>query len=141
MMTKQRKKEKATILIVEDSRTLRRMLGQTLSKQGYETLGTESGQEALQIAAQKQPDLVLLDLILPDVEGIELLPQLRAINRNTRIIILTAYGNREAARYAMESGAFDFLTKPFDIPTLHETIKEALASSPAPGFEEISDGD
>jgi DNA-binding NtrC family response regulator len=130
-MTSHRKEKKETILIVEDDRAICEMLGKVLSKQGYCTLKAENGKQEIRMATDNRLDLVVLDLNLPDIEGIHVLKQVKTQNRSTQVIVLTGHGSRETARSAMEIGAFDFLTKPFDVHDVCDVIKEALTSLPA----------
>jgi DNA-binding response OmpR family regulator len=119
-----------TILIVEDDREVLDLLIRILSSKGYTAMKEERGSEALHIAARIRPDLVILDLNLPDCNGIEVLDRLKAIDETIQVIILTGYGSQEAVRSAMENGAFDFLTKPFEIHELCAVVREALTSGP-----------
>jgi len=119
-----------TILIVEDDREVLDLLIRILSSKGYTAMKAERGSQALHIAARIRPDLVILDLNLPDCNGIEILDQLKAIDETIQVIILTGYGSQEAVRSAMENGAFDFLTKPFEVHELCAAVREALTSGP-----------
>ena len=119
-----------TILIVEDDREVLDLLIRILSSKGFTAMKAERGSQALHIAARIRPDLVILDLNLPDCNGIEILDQLKAIDETIQVIILTGYGSQEAVRSAMENGAFDFLTKPFEVHELCAVVREALISGP-----------
>lgn len=125
-MKKNLKEQKQTILIVEDERKVLDLLIRILSSEGYRTMKAENGHEALYIASRNIPDLVILDLMLPDCNGIQVLDRLKAVNETIQVIILTAYGSKDAVRSAMEIGAFDFFTKPFDFDDLCTSIREAL---------------
>ena len=130
-MTCNCKEKRKTILIVEDDLAVCEILGKMLSKQGYCTLKAESGKQAIRMSTSSQLDLVVLDLNLPDIEGLEVLKHIKAQKQNIPVIIVTAYGSREIVRSAMEIGAFDFLTKPFDVHHICAVIKEALTSQAA----------
>lgn len=121
-------KRKQTILIVEDDKKVLDILERILSSEGYTTMKAESGIGALQIAARTKVDAVILDLNLPDRNGIQVLTRLKGMDESIQVIILTAYGSQEAVRSAMEIGAFDFLTKPFDFQELCTVVREALVS-------------
>jgi len=122
--------QKQTILIVEDDKAMLDMLKRILSRKGYVTLIAESGNKADDILSKFRPDLVVLDLKLPDCNGIQVLEQLKARDETIQVIILTGYGSKEAVRSAMEIGAFDFLTKPFEVHELCDVVQDALLSEP-----------
>jgi DNA-binding response OmpR family regulator len=107
------------------------MLLRILSSKGYITMKAESGSKAVDSAGRTRPDLVILDLKLPDCNGIQILEELKAIDRAIQVIILTGHGSQEAVRSAMEMGAFDFLTKPFEIHELCAVVREALGYRPS----------
>jgi DNA-binding NtrC family response regulator len=125
-------KQKKTILVVEDDKEVLDLLSQILSGMGYAPMKAGSGGQALRIAPRMRPDLVILDLNLPDCNGMEVLHQLKAMDEAIQVIILTGYGSREAVRRAMEIGAFDFLTKPFEVHEICSVVQEALISA-SPG--------
>ena len=114
----------AEILIVEDERAQREALAGYLRKAGYDVATAATGKEALE--GKSTPDVVLLDLRLPDMEGLDLLKKLREMNPDTEIIVITAYGTVRTAVEAMRLGAFDYLTKPVDLDELLLIIGRAL---------------
>ena len=114
----------AEILIVEDERAQREALAGYLRKAGYDVVTAATGKEAFEV--KSTPDVVLLDLRLPDMEGIDLLKKLREMNPDTEIIVITAYGTVRTAVEAMRLGAFDYLTKPVDLDELLLIIGRAL---------------
>lgn len=115
------------VLIVDDEATIRRSLARTLTGSGYSVLLADSAQSALEIAQKQDPDLVLLDVCLPDDNGLEVLTQLKEINQKTVIIAMTAYESAGDAVLAMKRGAYDYLCKPFNIESIRLLIKKALA--------------
>lgn len=117
-----------TILLVEDDREMMGVLNQVLSKEGYLVLTAETGSEAVDIMSCKGSDLVILDLSLPDCSGLDILVRIMEMYENVPVIILTGHGSREAVRRAMEAGAYDFITKPFDIDEVCTVVKETLLS-------------
>ena len=129
-MKKTLAKQKQKILIVEDDNKVLKLLLRALSSKGYITMKAENGREALRIAVKTRPELVILDLKLPDCNGIQILAELKAIDQDIQVIILTGYGSQEAVRSAMEMGAFDFLTKPFELHELCAIIRESLGYRP-----------
>jgi DNA-binding response OmpR family regulator len=126
--------QRQTILVVEDEKEELALLTQILSHKGYETLKAETGSQAVDIAGEAKPDLVILDLNLPDCNGTEVLGRLKRLDSTVQVIILTGYGSPRAVRRAMEAGAFDFLTKPFNFHGLCTVVEEALKSAPPPMF-------
>ncbi len=119
-----------TILIVEDNKETLDLIDTILSREGYATFKAENGKDAIDIASGNRIDLVLLDLNLPDYDGIEVLYQLKMVDEAIHVIILTGHGSQSAVRSAMEMGVFDFLTKPFDIHEICDVVREALFSQP-----------
>lgn len=113
------------ILLVDDDRLVLAALGQALQMAGYEVETATSGKEALALCEQLSPDLVVLDMRMPGMDGIEVARRLR---ENTRIpfIFLTAYGDEEVVERAVEAGALGYLIKPVDSPQLLAAVKTAL---------------
>ncbi len=119
-------RQKQTVLIIEDEKEILNILARLLKNEGYNVLEAENGFHAMQIAGRIKPDVALLDLKLPDYNGIRLLGELTAMDKTLQVIILTAHGTRETVRTAMELGAFNFLTKPFEFHELCQTVREAF---------------
>jgi DNA-binding NtrC family response regulator len=115
-----------SILVAEDKSAMQQMLFATLSAEGYEVDIAASGSDAISKARNKRYDLVLTDLKLPGVDGIKVLSEVKEIDPETSVIVMTAYGTVETAVEAMKVGAFDFITKPFDTDRLFLLIKRAL---------------
>ena len=114
------------ILIVDDEKNMRLILNKILSKEGYEIYQAENGKQALKEVKKSSPDLVLLDLKLPDINGIEVLEKIKQHDNSIIVIILTAYGDIKNAVEAMKLGAYDYLKKPFDNEEMILVIKKAL---------------
>ncbi len=102
------------ILVVDDERAIRQILVVLLRDQGYQVAEAESGEAALALQPSFQPALVLLDLSLPGIDGLETLRRLRALDPNVDCVIMTAHGSIRSAVEAMKTGALNYLTKPFD---------------------------
>jgi two-component system, OmpR family, KDP operon response regulator KdpE len=113
------------ILLIEDDAQIRRFLRASLVTQGYELLEAETGREGLALAASRVPDLVLLDLGLPDMEGLTVIKQLRAWS-GVPIIILSARGQERDKVANLDAGADDYLTKPFGVGELLARMRVAL---------------
>lgn len=115
------------ILIVDDNEDLRFNLSAILEDEGYNVKAVEDGENALkEVSGKTAPDLVLLDMKLPDMDGIKVLEQIKKQNDGTIILMLTAYGDVKSAVHAMKMGALDYLTKPFDNEEIVLVIKRAL---------------
>jgi len=114
------------ILIVDDEKNMRLILNKILSKEGYEIYQAENGNQALKGVKKSSPDLVLLDLKLPDINGIEVLEKIKQHDNSITVIMLTAYGDIKNAVEAMKLGAYDYLKKPFDNEEMILVIKKAL---------------
>jgi two-component system KDP operon response regulator KdpE len=113
------------ILVVEDDPQIRRVLATSLQANGYRVHGAESGRQALELAARHQPELIILDLGLPDVDGLDLIGDLRT-RATQEILVLSARGSEEVKVRALDRGADDFLTKPFGLPELLARVRVAL---------------
>lgn len=109
----------ATVLIVEDDRFLRDLIQQKLIKEGFEVVSAVDGEEALKMVVEKPPQLVLLDLILPGVDGFEVLRRLRADTNTAKlpVIVLSNLGQKEDMDRAMKLGAEDFMVKAHFTPS------------------------
>lgn len=127
---------KKTVLVVEDEKLIRWSLAQNLALWGYDPIEAGDAASAAESALRRPPDLVLLDLRLPDRNGIELLRQLRSEHPSMRVIMMTAHGSPEDALAAMHSGALRFLLKPLNMEELRGIVRDALASEdPGPRRE------
>ncbi|RMH18805.1 MAG: sigma-54-dependent Fis family transcriptional regulator [Acidobacteria bacterium] len=116
----------ANVLIVDDEERIRGILALLLRDHRHRVAEAASGEEALALAASFHPDLVLLDLNMPGLDGLETLRRLQASRPEADVIIMTAYGTIRSAVEAMRSGAFDYLTKPFDNDELLLLVDRAL---------------
>jgi len=117
---------KHKILVVDDEHLIRWSLEQNLKKQGYDVFTAGSGEDALKILREESPDLVLLDIQLPGISGIEVLEKAKEIDDETIVIMVTALGVLETAVKAMRMGAYDYINKPFNLDELSIQIKKAL---------------
>jgi two-component system KDP operon response regulator KdpE len=113
------------VLVVDDEPPIRKLLRLGLSTQGYDILDAPSGKVALELMAER-PDLVILDLGLPDIEGLELLRQIRQKNEGVPIVVLSSRGEEAAKVQALDLGADDYVTKPFGMEELLARIRAAL---------------
>ena len=118
---------KARLLIVDDDASGRRWLGKLLIKEGYEVDVAEDGREALRLLMTRAPALIITDLSMPNMNGLELLKQVRAANSAVGIIMVTAQDRVASAVAAMRAGALDYLTKPLDFDALRLSVERTLA--------------
>lgn len=119
-------KVKPVVLVVEDDLKLRRLLRNALHDEGCDVREADCGRLGLHLAAARKPDLVLLDLGLPDIDGVEILRQLRQWWRSRPLIVLSGRDAESAKVSALEMGADDYLTKPFGLPELLARVRAAL---------------
>ncbi|MDO3377473.1 sigma-54-dependent transcriptional regulator [Geoalkalibacter halelectricus] len=117
---------KHKILVVDDEHLIRWSLEQNLSKQGYEVFTAGSGEDALRLVRDESPDLMLLDIQLPGINGLEVLEKAKDLDPELIVIMITALGVLETAVKAMRMGAYDYIGKPFNLDELAITIKKAL---------------
>ncbi len=116
----------STILVVDDKDSVRKMLSQTLVEDGHEVDVAKNGHTAAEKAKNGRYDLILTDLKMPEMDGLELLAHVKKTHPETAVVMMTAYGTIEDAVTAMKQGAYDFLTKPFDPERLRVLIGRAL---------------
>jgi two-component system, OmpR family, KDP operon response regulator KdpE len=126
-----KKVEGPKILVVEDEQEIRRFLRASLVHHGYRLIESETGQNGLMQAASQQPELVILDLGLPDIDGMDVIRQIRAWSQ-IPIIVLSARGREAEKVNALDAGADDYLTKPFSVSELLARMRVALRHA-APG--------
>jgi DNA-binding response OmpR family regulator len=119
---------RGSILIVDDDLAVRVTVQELLKRAGYEAIAAESGEEALEIAATRPFDVALIDLVMPEMNGIELMGELKKVDPNLVLIMLTARGTMESAIEALRMGAYDYLTKPCDDERLKQVVDEGIAS-------------
>lgn len=119
-------KTRYRILIVDDEDNVRRMLATAFSLQGHETHCASNGRTALEHFADTPPDVVLMDIRMPEMNGIDTLKVMRAQQPRIPIILMTAYAEVETAVEALRSGAFDYVIKPFDLDELNLLIQRAM---------------
>jgi len=115
-----------TILLIDDDESLRRVTEYNLAAAGFRTLTAAGGKEGLRLFREQQPDLLITDVKLGDMNGLEVLREAKKLNPEIPVIVITAFGSIEMAVEAMKQGAFNFITKPFDRDTLRLSCSKAL---------------
>ncbi|WP_062308546.1 response regulator [Alicyclobacillus sendaiensis] len=118
------------VLVVDDQFGIRVLLHEVLQREGYEVFQASNGPSALSIVEREQPDLVLLDMKIPGMDGLEILRNLRKLGVDAKVIMMTAYGELDLIHEALEMGAVAHFTKPFDIDELRRAVREHLEARP-----------
>jgi two-component system, chemotaxis family, chemotaxis protein CheY len=119
-----------TILVVDDAAFMRMMIRDILSKEGYRIEEAVNGRDAVEKYDQVSPDLVTLDITMPEMNGIDTLKAIRAKDPSARVLMVSAMGQQQMIVEALESGAMDFLVKPFQPTKVLETVKKCLVADP-----------
>ena len=112
----------ARVLVVDDDPATVELLQEFLVAKGYEVLTASDGAEALQKVKEERPHLILLDIQMPKMEGLEVLRQVKAIDPTVSVIMVTGVNEEAIGRQAMALGAFDYIVKPLDLPYLERTL-------------------
>lgn len=115
---------RCTIMIVDDEPCVCELLGAILREEGYAVLTAPSGADAVALAAAAEPELILLDMVMPGMDGMATLRELRRRGHRNVVVILTAHGSLQTAREAMQLGAYDYVTKPFNLDFLKSVLRE-----------------
>ncbi|MBL8208326.1 MAG: sigma-54-dependent Fis family transcriptional regulator [Blastocatellia bacterium] len=117
---------KKTILLVDDDASLRRVLAHHLTEAGYQVLTAADGKEGLRVFTEQQVDLVITDIQMPELSGLEMLRRTSVISPDVMVLVITAHGSIETAVEAMKLGAYDYITKPFNREELLLTVAKGL---------------
>src|SRR5712691_2155657 len=117
---------KPRILVIDDESAIRDSLRMTLEYEGYDFVAAATGQEGLALAEREAPDLVLLDVKMPGMDGIEVLERLRNMNEALPVIVISGHGTIGTAVEATKKGAFDFIEKPFASDRVLVSLRNAL---------------
>jgi DNA-binding response OmpR family regulator len=118
------------ILVVEDDPIIRQTVGYALKREGFDVASAEDGTQALAAAEQLRPDLVLLDLMLPGIDGYQVAERLRASDKEVAIIMVTALEQQRDKVRGLDAGADDYITKPFSMEELLARVRATWSSSP-----------
>jgi DNA-binding NtrC family response regulator len=118
--------EDPTILIIDDEEEICSFLSDLLTREGYTAITANNPEEGLAKVEELRPDLVLLDLKMPRMDGVEVLRRIKTFDETIPVVIMTGYGTMDSAMAAMRLGAFDYITKPFDLAHVKALIKDAL---------------
>jgi DNA-binding NtrC family response regulator len=115
------------ILIIDDDEVLLKLLSMALMEEGYSVLSTADGPQGITLYRDHEPALVLLDLGLPSMSGIEVLKELRRLDNKAKVMVITGYGSVESAVVAIRHGAWDYVQKPIDTDALLRKMEIALS--------------
>lgn len=114
------------ILVVDDDAQLRQSFAKLLDAEGYDVVAAATGEEGIEVVKEKMPDLVIMDIRMPGMGGLEAFRKMKLIEPKMTAIIMTAFGTTETAIEATRLGAFDYILKPFEIPEILKLIEQAL---------------
>jgi CheY-like chemotaxis protein/anti-sigma regulatory factor (Ser/Thr protein kinase) len=123
-----REKIKGNILLIDDDESILRLLSKILIAEGHEVTTVMSGSEAIELFRDKQFNLVITDMYMPELDGLDVIRNLKDINLNTPIIVLTAAGSVGNVVQSLKLGAFNYMTKPFNVADVCEIVQKALGA-------------
>lgn len=118
--------EKKKLLIVDDQNGIRVLLVEVFNSEGYQTFQASNGKLAIEIVKTEKPDLVLLDMKIPGMDGLDILKHIRQVDPGLKVIMMTAYGELDMIKEATDLGALMHFTKPFDIDELRIAVNHYL---------------
>lgn len=131
----------AKLLVVDDEEEIRQVLQEYLTAKGYRVSTARDGVQALEVIERDRPSLVLLDVRLPGMSGVELLQKIRSLDPEVGVIMLTGNDDVELARRTLKLGAFDYVRKPFDLNDLGRSIFTQLVAGVADEAPEAGSGE
>ncbi|WP_272047645.1 response regulator [Paenibacillus thiaminolyticus] len=124
--------DKKKVLIVDDQNGIRVLLMEVFSSEGYSTYQASNGKIALNIVREESPDIVLLDMKIPGMDGLEILKQIKKMEPQMKVIMMTAYGELDMIKEATDLGAIMHFTKPFDIDEMRVAVNMTLQQDHSP---------
>jgi two-component system chemotaxis response regulator CheY len=119
-----------TVLVVDDAAFMRMMIRDILAREGYVIHEAVNGRDAIEKYAEVKPDVVTMDITMPEMSGLEALRRIREYDPAARVLVVSAMGQQKMIVEALEYGAMDFLVKPFQPTKVLETVKKCLQSTP-----------
>ena len=117
----------ATLLVVDDAAFMRMRCSKLLTENGYKVIEAENGAQAVQLYQQHKPDAVLLDITMPEMDGLTALKEIRKLDPNAKVAMVTAMGQQSIVMEALKSGARDFVLKPFQSDRVLGTVKKLVS--------------
>lgn len=115
------------ILVVDDALIIRRMITELARECGWDTSEARDGQEACEVYKSQKPDLVTMDMVMPNMDGLEALKKIRELDSNARIIMISAVNQKDKLAESIQAGASDFIVKPFDKARLKGLLGKILS--------------
>ena len=128
---------KPKVLIVDDEEVLRNILSRFINKAGYETLEAKDGKEAIELYKISKPFIVISDIMMPKMDGLTLLNELKKIDKNAMVALMTGYGNEDILLEALRGGALNFFKKPFNFQEIVNFVRNALKRRSEPEYNEL----
>ncbi|AGA70850.1 response regulator with CheY-like receiver, AAA-type ATPase, and DNA-binding domains [Desulfitobacterium dichloroeliminans LMG P-21439] len=116
----------ANILVVDDQMGIRRLLFEAFKEEGHRVKMAENGNEALHLLEDFQPELIIMDMKMPEMNGIDTLKEIRMFNKEVQVIMMTAYGDLQTMERAQEQGVKCYISKPFDLFELRDYVRQIL---------------
>src|SRR5215469_7080295 len=116
----------STVLVIDDDRATQHLMGHAFRDSGLTTVGAKNAADGLALIAEQHPDLVLLDVMLPDISGLDAFQQIKRLDARLPVIFITAGGTSNTATEAVKEGAYDYLLKPLDMTRVREVVNQAL---------------
>ncbi len=116
------------VMVIEDDQEMRLLLEDFIQEEGYEVRSTDNGSEAFRILAKDEFDLIITDVRMPGLSGLDILPGIRKLQPHSAIIVITAFGSEEVYTRAIERGADGYLEKPISLEQLRIMIKNVISS-------------
>lgn len=123
-------KEQRCVLVVDDQPGIRRLLTEVLNDNGFTVATATNGYEGIKKAEELNPGVILIDMKMPGMDGIEALRELKKLGQSQKAIVMTAYGELDLVNEAKDIGAYAYITKPFDIVALCSMVNEIMFSEP-----------
>lgn len=120
------------IVVIDDEQNVCDLLEKLFTQKGYKVKTSVSAGYGLDLVEQENPDCILLDIKMPEMDGIEVLSRIKKINDKAGVIIITGYGNIENAIESMKLGAFDYITKPFDLDFIVTLVERCIDTARGP---------
>ena len=118
------------ILVIDDDDSSRESIEMYFSEEGYDVVTASTGSQGLQRFRDNSADAVILDIRLPDMEGFDVLEDLRSVNENVKVIMITAFHDEKTIRRAVEKGSFAYIKKPINLDDLDSAVRQALSGRP-----------